>query len=371
MADQQHTSILRRMAGRQGQDVGQNPLTSSRAVRIALTKVAQDSVGLNLTVGSIDEVVQPLDDMLAELSDDLMLVALRRGGNLAGLAAVDMQLRAAVVEMQTVRAVAEKPVESRAATRTDKRMCDPLLNGLIATLPHAVAGTEFEGWLDNASPGEMLQSVRSAGLVLDDHPYRVLRLQVTLAGGGREGMIALILPLLTQHIAPAAPVSDKIDWPMAFQATVCEAPLAFDAELCRFDMPIGQAENLSVGDLIPLEGCTVASVQLRALDGQAIRHARLGQSNGRRAIRIAPQELPDMEELTPLPGDALAASVSQALSSDDAHGSLVSDPLMANESALDEDSLGGSMQDEFEAIPSEGEEPDFPIAQVALADIDG
>ncbi len=307
MADQLHTDILRRMAGQQKGDVADSPLTSSRAVRIALTKVAQDSVGLSLSVKTIDESVQSLDEMLADLPDDLMLVTLQRGGGLAGLMAVDMQLRAAVLEMQTVGAVSDKSADIRTATNTDKRMCDPLLNGLMTALPIAVLGTEFEGWMDGVTPAQMLQSTRSASLLLEDLQYRALRVTVALGAGEREGRIDLALPVLTRQLPPVDIPSPTIDWSSAFRAAVSDAPMALDAELCRFPISIGRAENLAVGDVLPLPGCTVASVRLRALDGKVIRQARLGQSGGKRAIRIEPEVLPEMDELT-----AMSASNSQA-----------------------------------------------------------
>ena len=316
MADQQHISILQRMAGQRDTDVEDNPLTSSRAVRTVLAKVAQDTVGLGLTVSGIEEVIQPLDDMLGDLSDDLMLVGLHKGADLAGVAAIDMQLRAATLEIQTIGMVSENAVDPRPATNTDKRMCDPLLAGLLKMLPGAVAGTEFAGWLDGATAGDMLQSVRSAGLLLSDHPYRVLRLRVALGTAAREGMIALILPPNVPQIAPQPVVSDKGNWPGAFQAAVAQAPMVFEAELCRFPMSIGKAESLSPGDIVPLDGCTVASVRLRSLDGRVVKRARLGQSNGKRAVRIAAEQLPEMAELATMSADLSALQPDQVLPND-------------------------------------------------------
>ena len=68
---------------RQRTDVlAENPLTSSRAVRLVLTKAANDTVGLALSVLGVSEEVNALDDMLGTLGDDLMLIELMGHGRL-------------------------------------------------------------------------------------------------------------------------------------------------------------------------------------------------------------------------------------------------------------------------------------------------
>jgi len=65
-------------------------------------------------------------------------------------------------------------------------------------------------------------------------------------------------------------------------------------------MPLFQAENLAVGQVIPLPGCTVSSVKLLARDGRKVATARLGQSGGMRAVRVeaAPHlQMEDMDNL--------------------------------------------------------------------------
>ena len=195
MADQLQANILRRMVRPRKEDLVENPLTSSRAVRMALNKAAQESVGLSLTVKEISEAVQPLDETLSILADDLMLIALQRGTAPVGLIALDVQMRSAILEMRTAGMVADQLADNRPPTGTDKRMCDPLLSELMQALPHAVTGTEFEGWLDAAVPAQLMPSVKAARLMLADGQYRVLRLTVALNGDDREGEVVLSLPV--------------------------------------------------------------------------------------------------------------------------------------------------------------------------------
>ena len=304
MADQRQIDLLRRMVGRETQDVAESPLTSSRAVRMALIKAAEDSVGLNLTVTSVSETILPLEELLSKLSDEQMLVGLHRNTDAVGVFVLDTQMRSAILEMRTIGAVEEKPVEPRPATGTDKRLSDPLLATLMRALPNAVIGTEFEGWLDGVRPLGLVPSVKAAGLTLPDKIYRRLCIKVSFGASAREGEIMLCLPLTSLPDKPTVDVASDVDWDTAFQASVSEAALTLTAELHHFALPLRQAYDLKVDQLLPLVGCTVSSVKLRASDGQVVQLAKLGQSGGKRAIRIEPAALPQMGELTPTIGTA-------------------------------------------------------------------
>ena len=86
------TGVLQRMVPRQQLDAPDVPLTASRAVRLALARGAQTSTGLLINVGSVAEQALPLDVLLTEASDDLLLLLLlssTRDGAICGLLACD------------------------------------------------------------------------------------------------------------------------------------------------------------------------------------------------------------------------------------------------------------------------------------------
>jgi flagellar motor switch protein FliM len=296
MTDSSHISILRRMAGQAVPAVPASPLTTSRAVRLALVKAASDAAGLVLRVASTADDVGRLDDLLGALDPNLMLVGLDRQGRLVGFVAVDMQLRAAVVEAQTMGRLLEQTADDRAATGTDKALCDPLLAAFLAALPPAVTGTAYEGWVDGVAPGDRLADSRLAGLLLADGDYRVLRMGVELGSGNRSGEVLLALPLPRAAAAPE-PRSPVVDWETEFVAAVQDAPACLVARLHRFKMPLGQAQALQVGHVVPLPGCTVSSVRLIAPDGRSVAQAKLGQLAGYRAVRIERAADAEMRDL--------------------------------------------------------------------------
>ena len=296
MTDSSHISILRRMAGQAVDTPPVSPLTTSRAVRLALVKAASDAGGLVLRVASTADDVGRLDDLLGGLDTGLMLVGLDRRGALAGFVAVDMQLRAAMVEVQTTGRLLDQPADDRPATGADKALCDPLLVAFLSALPPAVMGTAYEGWVDDVTVADRLADSRLAGLLLEDGDYRVLRMNVELGTGDRQGEVMLVLPVQAAPLMPQeqAPV---MDWDMAFTAAVQDAPAMLTARLHQFKMPLGRAQALPVGQVVPLPGCTVNSVRLIAPDGRCVAQAKLGQSAGHRAVRIELAPGPEMADL--------------------------------------------------------------------------
>ena len=306
MIESTQVTLLRRMTRSQGQEAADNPLTSSRAVRLALTKAANDTVGLVLTVESVAEEITGLDEMLASLTGDLMLVALEQEQGLVGLIALDMEMRAAVLEMETMGAVLAHPADERAPTRTDKMLCDPLLEAFLEAFPTAVAGTPLDGWLDGVMPGDSVESLRAAGLVLEDRDYRIVRLSVNLAGAERQAQLIICLPL-EQDVASIDDIpAQHVEWDSTFEANVADAPASLDALLHRFPVSLATAQALQVGSVLPLPGCTVNSVRLLSPDGKEVAQAKLGQMGGYRAVRIEAAPAPQLAEL---PGAAADTSM--------------------------------------------------------------
>ena len=302
-------TLLRRMTRSQDQTVADDPPTASRAVRLALTKAANDTVGLVLTVLGVAEEVTVLDDMLDTLDDDLMLIGLKKNDHLHGVIALDMQLRAAIVEMQTMGALVGQKADDRSPTRTDQTLSDPLLRAFLTAFPAAVLATPLDGWMDGITHADRIESTRAAGLVLDDVHYRIVRMSVDLGIADRHGMLIVALPLVQEAEPVIAAPTATVDWEHSFGLAVSDASASFDAVLHKFPVPLATAQSLQVGSVLPLTGCTVNSVRLIAPDGQCIGQAKLGQTGGYRAVRLEHAPAPQLSDL-PAPDSSLAPSLS-------------------------------------------------------------
>jgi flagellar motor switch protein FliM len=298
MAENSHVATLRRMTRSHQPDTGVSPLTSSRAVRLALTKAANDAVGLILTVSSVAEETNALDDTLGALPEGLMLVGLHRDDVLVGLIAVDMQLRAAALEMQTMGALINQIAQDRKPTRTDKAMSDPFLSGFLAAFPDAVVGSPLEGWCDGITQLDAIADVRAAGLILADCPYRTVQMSVDLGVAERQGLLVVILPIVATPEIAGVPEVPDVNWAVEFRNKVNQVPATLTAQLHRFALPISAAQDLQVGQVLPLTGCTVHSVRLISANGRDVGQAKLGQSGGMRAIRMETAPPPDLDDLS-------------------------------------------------------------------------
>ena len=301
MTEGTHANILRRMAGMQVGGDAQSPLTSSRAVRLVLAKVAQDSVGLPLAVSSVAEDVADLDATLAALPDGLMLVRLERADQTVGLMGLDMQLRAAVLEVTTTGKLLAQVAEDRPPTGTDRFLCDALIKGFLDSFPEAVRATAFEGWAQDTAAGELFADTRLAGLILAPNRYRTVQMTVQLGQTDRQGLLLLALPLPEPDPVEGLPKPEAIAWEPAFTAAVTAAPVSLAARLHNFRLTLAEARPLKVGAVLPLGGCTVSSARLCTTDGRLVARGRLGQSGGMRALRIEAPPALDMRDLPMTP----------------------------------------------------------------------
>lgn len=300
--------VLRRMVSpppRAPEDV---PITSSRAMRLAVTRAADTTHRLALSVTQLREEVLDLDTMLAGIADDFMLVGMVDDTRtLLGLAAIDAGLRSALIEIQTIGKVLTGGVDDRPPTATDAKMAEPVLAAILHHLNETAERTPLDGWGQGLAPMGRVTDTRSAGLVLPEGDYRVLRLELDLRVEGRTGALIMALPDQAKRAVPLSDKEEQGDWDTLFQKAVNAAPVSLDAELHRFQSPLEAVQGFSVGDVIPLVGCDVTSVKLRARDGRKIATARLGQAGGKRAIRVEAAVAQDLSSLSSLGTSAAEA----------------------------------------------------------------
>ncbi|MFT5630690.1 MAG: flagellar motor switch protein FliM [Gammaproteobacteria bacterium] len=297
-------TILVRMTTRPTAGAVDVPLTSTRALRLAVTRAADRSLGMTLTVAKVAEDLKPLDAMVAMLPDEMSFVRLERAGVLVGLVALDVQLRAAANEIQTMGQVSTKHAVDRAYTGTDMMLAAPLCEGVLSLLPQTTQGSDLDGWVDDVTLGDPFDSLRAASLTMADADYRIMRVTVDLVPDSRQGEMIIALPN-HQPAAVSTPefMSDGT-WDRRMHAAVSQAPATLRAVLHKMDLTLGYVDSLQIGDILPLSGATVGSVRLFAPDDVMVGRARLGQSAGMRAVRIQAPPEPELHDIpTPKPAE--------------------------------------------------------------------
>lgn len=290
-------TILTRMTARPTAGAVDVPLTSTRALRLAVTRAADRSLGMTLTVAKVTEDLKPLDAMMAMLPDEMSFVRLERGGVLVGLVALDVQLRAAANEMQTMGQVSGHKAADRPHTGTDMMLAAPLCEGVLSLLPQTTQGSDLDGWVDDVALGDPFESLRAASLVMADADYRVMRVTIDLIPDARQGEMIIALPNHQAAVVATPDIMTDGTWDRRMHAAVSQAPAALQAVLHQMRLPLGHVNGFKVGDILPLSGATVGSVRLFAPDDVLVGKARLGQSAGMRAVRIQAPPKPELRDL--------------------------------------------------------------------------
>ena len=298
LSDDLGVSVLKRLA-RAPLDAGLvAPVSPSKALRLAMIRAADVQVGLTLAVLGITEEVVPLEDLLRLIEDEHLLIALNGDQGLCGLAGIDLQTRAAVIEMQTTGTLRATPADPRAVTTTDAVMLAPFVTGFLAEAVLSTVGTPLAGWTENYTVGDRVVNTRAAGLTMVDTTYRLVRLTLDLGAGDRQGMIQIALPLSPEMKVQQAPDAAAL-WSADIASAVGNAPADLHAVLHWMRLSLRQVDGFHVGQLIALPGITVGSVKLETADGRVVARARLGQMSGLRAVRI---QAPAPVEMTESPG---------------------------------------------------------------------
>ncbi len=302
MNDGAPQSVIQKMTYRPPDVVPDVPLTATKAVKLAVTRAAQTSVALTLSVGNVREEILELDGLLAALPDDRLIVGVGQGNVTRGVVVCDAAMCAAAVEVQTTGKISANAGEPRPITRADATLIEPFLQGLLSELAATTKQTALDGWTDDAALLTRLESARATGFVLADEVYRLIRVSVEMLGGERQAEVMLALPPQASVPIPRKQVEPpRGNWAEDFPKAVLEAPACLNAVLHRFDLPLHVATRLQVGQLLPLHGCTVDTVRLMAPGGMRVAKARLGQVAGQVAVRVEDGPKLDLSALPPQP----------------------------------------------------------------------
>ncbi|NSX55257.1 FliM/FliN family flagellar motor switch protein [Parasulfitobacter algicola] len=292
--DAQTDSILRRMAsaGRAAADAGM--MSPARALRFAMSKAADVTHDLPLTVLDIKEQRLALTPLCESLSEDHLLMALSGPDDALGIITWDIQSIAAVTEIQTMGRVTPTVADTRTPTRTDAAMVEPFLNASLDRFSQELADQPTAAWVNGYRCGFVLENLRIAGLVLEDVPFRVFRLTVNFGNGAKEGQIVIALPSQSATQSVPADVM-KQSWGETLKARVEQGEAQVNAVLGRVSLPLSAVVGLKTGDEVSIPLSAVAGVRLETMQGQLLSNARLGQLNGARAVRLQDKTPPPMD----------------------------------------------------------------------------
>jgi flagellar motor switch/type III secretory pathway protein FliN len=121
-------------------------------------------------------------------------------------------------------------------------------------------------------------------------PYRFLGVDLDLGAGAKTGQLELAFPETRRRIPPG---ERRAVWQSAFGKSLKEARVSLRAVLCRQRISLSALAAMAPGETLGLPRSVLASVALETIEGRRVAEARLGRSDGFRAIRLnASAEVP-------------------------------------------------------------------------------
>lgn len=263
---------------------------ADRAWRIALARAARDRMKLSVEVEGLSMDRLSLAELLELPDSQSMLIMLEGPAEGLGLMALSPPVMAAMVEMQTIGRVAPTDPAPRKPTRTDAAMIVPMLDAALTGLEEGLKEEADLIWAGGFRYASFLDDPRPLGLLLEDTDYRVLRAQVSLAGGVRRGEVLLALPADGRGARPTLPVATtaalQADFAARLADRVADATCPMDAVLTRLSLPLAEIAALEVGGILTLPTAGLERIGFEGADCMRLAEGRLGQNRGMRAVRL-------------------------------------------------------------------------------------
>lgn len=265
------------------------------ALRRALRRAMDATLGHDLEVGEGGLETRPLRDLLGSLATDDLVIALERGGTLAGALVLPPPLWRSLVEVQTLGRQVLPRRAARGPTGTDAALCLPFLSRLLDEVI-AGGGAALGPLLDGVALGARIDLPRIIELSLPAEEVACLSCSCALAP---DEAAPLRLFLARSVPAPAATAGgdDAPDWAAQWSEVAPQIPARLEAVLHRMPLDLSVLRGLSVGQVIALEGADLGRLRLESAGHRLAAGGRLGRLGALRAVRIGPPPAYDMQEM--------------------------------------------------------------------------
>ncbi len=329
------TSALARKlsAGQCGADT---PRSVLRALRLGLARASGESMGLALSVIGAKQAVRAQEDIADRLNEGwLMLLFTSDQGGLAA-ACLDPGCVSAIVQQQTIAMVTSDPPPERAFTDTDAAMVAPLIEDMLSRALKLVESPAEMASLSGYEFTSRAEGRRALNLALVDEVYRMFDLTVELAGGPRQGEVSILLP--ERPLSDQEQVADITQSEVKLDQASGVIRAELNTVICRLSLPLTALSELSVGDVLPLQGARVDRVEVLSIDRARTAIGRLGQCGGMRAVRINEQGPPSALPAKDCAGFLASNSSLTPSAPDDEMSSPLDDDIVAHDLTT-EDSL--------------------------------
>lgn len=289
MNENEHASALRRKTQVGQEQFQARAMTAARALRVSMAKVAEDEFDLAVAVIGLTETRTATKPVFEGKDDTTLLLLLETPDRGPGAALLDAALIGALVQQQTMGKVLEIPegAPARRATRTDAALVAPFLDSLFERAGPLPDTEDHVRMLTGLRFGAEITSIRLLDMALDESEYTHFSLTIDVDGGVRQGKMELLLPPLSAVDEFSSGSGGTTDDPKTLEPIVMSLTAQLRVALCRLRLPFAELAKLKPGDEIALPDGVMENSEILTVAGRKIGQGKLGQVQGRRAIRMS------------------------------------------------------------------------------------
>ncbi|XDA96592.1 FliM/FliN family flagellar motor switch protein [Sulfitobacter sp. LCG007] len=285
-------SALQRKAQSGRQEHQARAMSVPKALRLASARVADKLYGLALATIALTQEVRDNAAIKEALEQEGLMLVFDGPDGPVGAAVADLVLVSALIQQQTTGRVFPGEPMQRAFTPTDASLCAPLFVELLKTATGLLETEEDRRVLEGFSFGARVENRRLLEMALQAQDYNVIRLTFDIAGGMHQGSLSFYLPKRPPIPAPWSDAGETADAPVDSASAMEEVVLSLNVDLPivlhRFRLPLTQVGLLATGDVLTLPEDCFSKAQVVVPGGRVITTGTLGQSGGKRALRLKP-----------------------------------------------------------------------------------
>lgn len=279
------------------------PRGPDRVIASAIGRAADRVHGMPLFFDRVSVGHAVLAEVPELLPEQALILAVEGPGGAMGTAAICPGLLSSLIEMQAMGRITARPVEARRATRADAAIAADFVNLLLEEYAASVAPLPGQAALAGFRYASYLDDPRPLALMLEDGGLRALSIGLRLGPGGeRRGSLFVAVPATEGGGLPApkpasapraAALNDEAPG-AAGHATqrvllsdaMRAAPVAVVGVLCRRPIRLRELRSLKPGHVLTLPRGALADCTLETAQGQTLARGRLGEQDGRHALRL-------------------------------------------------------------------------------------
>jgi flagellar motor switch protein FliM len=299
----EHQALRRKIAAHTRAAPAAADLTAAldRALGRALRRAAGPFDGLEVRLGAVTvTALQSLDAAIAALPEHGLAAALEGAGGRRGLIGLSPGLVDALVEVQTTGRVEAAELPPRPVTRIDETLTRDFIDLALSAFAQEAQGITPRDWPERMGYGSRILDRRQITLLLPEGGYLILAVDLGFDGVERSARFVMVFPqdpALARGAGAGRSKPADAAWQAARARILSEIRLPLDVVLMRLTRPLAEVQRLAVDDLVPFAAADLAEVALENAEGRVLAQGRLGQMNGRRALRLpgaVPQAAPPM-----------------------------------------------------------------------------